>query len=168
MKTRSLRHWSFGVALALLPLLSGCLERSARSLEATSNTEMTTADTMEDATGAMEGTASEIESPTRAALSSASVKPVSAEKPLPASVNLNGAVQEAVRLANSGVDDKVFLAFITNSPSTFNLGSEEIIYLNDVGVPGSVVTAMIQRDQDLKSPLEGEATAVAMAPASES
>ncbi len=43
------------------------------------------------------------------------------------------------------------LAFVTNSTSTFNLGAEEIIYLNDIGVPSAVVTAMIQRDQVLKS-----------------
>ena len=43
------------------------------------------------------------------------------------------------------------LAFVTNSTSTFNLGAEEIIYLNDIGVPSAVVTAMIQRDQALKA-----------------
>ncbi len=42
------------------------------------------------------------------------------------------------------------LAFVTNSMAPFNLGVEEIIYVNDVGVPASVVTAMIQRDQALK------------------
>jgi hypothetical protein len=48
------------------------------------------------------------------------------------------------------VDEGVMLAFVTNSISTFNLGAEEIIYLNDIGVPSAVVTAMIQRDQALK------------------
>jgi hypothetical protein len=39
---------------------------------------------------------------------------------------------------------------VTNSTSTFNLSPDAIIYLNDIGVPGSVVTAMIQHDQVLK------------------
>lgn len=42
------------------------------------------------------------------------------------------------------------LAYVTNSTASFNLGADEIIYLNDVGVPSSVVAAMIQRDQALK------------------
>jgi hypothetical protein len=45
----------------------------------------------------------------------------------------------------------VMLAFVTNSTQTFNLSAEDIIYLNDLGVPGAVVTAMIQRDQVLKT-----------------
>jgi hypothetical protein len=44
----------------------------------------------------------------------------------------------------------VITAFVTSSPSPFNLGVEEIIYLNDIGVPGLVVNAMMQRDQALK------------------
>jgi hypothetical protein len=48
------------------------------------------------------------------------------------------------------VEESVVMAFVTNSPSPFNLGVEEIIYLNDIGVPGSVVNAMMQRDQALK------------------
>ena len=42
------------------------------------------------------------------------------------------------------------MAFVTNSTSPFNLGVEEIIYLNDIGIPGSIVNAMMQRDQALK------------------
>ena len=42
------------------------------------------------------------------------------------------------------------MAFVTNSTSPFNLGVEEIIYLNDIGVSGLVVTAMMQRDLALK------------------
>ena len=62
-------------------------------------------------------------------------------------------VAEVLKLADSGVEESVMLAFVTNSTSTFNLGAEEIIYLNDIGVPSAVVTAMIQRDQALKASL---------------
>src|SRR5207237_8791296 len=57
---------------------------------------------------------------------------------------------EVIRLADSGVDEGLMLAFIANSAGTFNLGSVEIIYLKDIGVPPNVVTAMLQRDQALK------------------
>jgi hypothetical protein len=56
---------------------------------------------------------------------------------------------EIIKLANSGVEEGVMMAYVTNSASTFNLSAEEIIYLKDIGVPDRVVTAMILRDQTL-------------------
>jgi hypothetical protein len=76
--------------------------------------------------------------------------PVPSEKPAPTKVKLSIPVSELVRLVNSGVEQSVLLAYVTNSTSTFNLGAEEIIYLNDIGVASPVVTAMIQHDQTLK------------------
>ena len=75
---------------------------------------------------------------------------VSVEKPLPHNINPRGPLAEIIKLVNSGVNESVLLAFVTNSVHTFDLGAEEIIYLNDIGVPAAVVTAMIQRDQELK------------------
>lgn len=75
---------------------------------------------------------------------------VSVEKPLPHDISPRGPLAEIVKLVDSGVKESVLLAFVTNSVHTFNLSAEEIIYLNDIGVPASVVTAMIQRDQELK------------------
>ena len=40
-----------------------------------------------------------------------------------------------IQLADSGVEEGVLLAYVNNSISTFNLGSDEIIYLKDLGVP---------------------------------
>ena len=81
----------------------------------------------------------------------APVKVVRDEKPLPSNINPRGPLSEVIKLANSGVNESVMLAFVTNSVRTFNLSAEEIIYLNDIGVPGAVVTAMIQRDQEIKA-----------------
>lgn len=83
-------------------------------------------------------------------LAEAATKPISTEKPLPPSIKPGGPLAEVIKLAGSGVEESVIMAFVTNSPSPFNLGVEEIIYLNDIGVSGSVVTAMMQRDQALK------------------
>jgi hypothetical protein len=80
----------------------------------------------------------------------APVQPISSTKPLPSNVKLAGPAAEVMRLANSGLDEAVMLAFVTNSTSIFNLSAEEIIYLNDIGVSSAVVTAMIQHDQALK------------------
>ena len=41
--------------------------------------------------------------------------------------------------------------FVTNSAGTFNVGSDQIIYLNDLEGYSPVVTAMIQHDQVLSA-----------------
>ena len=76
-------------------------------------------------------------------LADAAFQPISTGKPLPANVKPTGPVAEVIRLAESGVEEGVILAYVTNSPSAFNLSPDGIIYLNDIGVPGAVVTAMI-------------------------
>lgn len=81
-------------------------------------------------------------------LETAPARLVSAPQPA-AAANLNAAAAEVAKLAQSGVDENVMLAFVTNSTHTFNLSSDQIIYLNDIGVPGNVVTAMIQRDANI-------------------
>jgi len=58
--------------------------------------------------------------------------------------------KEIVKLTQSGIDEPVMLAFIDNSGS-FELGADQIVYLNDIGVPGSVVGAMLQHDRELAS-----------------
>src|SRR6478752_1499181 len=60
---------------------------------------------------------------------------VSVEKPLPHNINPRGPLAEIVKLVNSGVNESVLLAFVTNSVHTLDLGAEDIIYLNDIGVP---------------------------------
>ena len=96
--------------------------------------------------------------PGLAADSDAPARVISGEKPVPATIRPSSPVAEVIKLANSGLNEAVMLAFVTNSTRTFNLGADEIIYLNDVGVPGSVVTAMIQRDDVLKAMLAASAS----------
>lgn len=85
--------------------------------------------------------------------SDAPVMMVSAEKPLPASIKPSPALAEVIKLAESGLEENVMLAYVSNSPSAFGLGSEEIIFLTDIGVPGSVISAMIQKDHNLSQVL---------------
>ncbi|MDB6066558.1 MAG: hypothetical protein JWR26_2766 [Pedosphaera sp.] len=73
-----------------------------------------------------------------------SVPPATAA-PAPA-VQLSAGASEIATLAQSGIGDEVMLAYINNVHSRFNLGTNQIVYLNDLGVSGTVVAAMIQRD----------------------
>ena len=96
-------------------------------------------------------------------LSNAPFTPVSTVRTLPETVRPAGPLAEAIKLAGSGVDESVMLAFVTNSTGAFNLTSDDIIYLNDLGVPATVITAMIQRDSITKpttasSPVSAPAT----------
>jgi hypothetical protein len=52
-------------------------------------------------------------------------------------------------MAQSGVDESVIVSYINNSGTPFNLTSDQIIYLKDLGLPNDAVTAMMQRDQQL-------------------
>jgi hypothetical protein len=85
-----------------------------------------------------------------AQLANAPVTPISAAKPVPPQMKPSGPVAEVIKLANAGTAESVLLAYVTNSPGLFNLEADQIIYLNDIGVPSSVVTAMLQRDLQMK------------------
>src|SRR5204863_571521 len=62
-------------------------------------------------------------------------------------VSGNPHLSEVVKLVQAGVGESVLMAYVTNSATAFNVSSDDVIYLNDLGVPETVVTAMIQRDQ---------------------
>jgi hypothetical protein len=66
----------------------------------------------------------------------------------PPKLRLSPWANEVVKLAESGVEAHVILAFIENS-GTFNLGADQIIYLNDLGLSGEIVNAMLQHDREL-------------------
>ncbi|TSA41146.1 MAG: hypothetical protein D4R57_00975, partial [Verrucomicrobiales bacterium] len=70
---------------------------------------------------------------------------------VPDKLRISQPLNEVIRLAQAGVDEGVILTYVTNSSATFALGAEEIVYLNDLGINGGVITAMMQRDQSLKS-----------------
>jgi hypothetical protein len=91
---------------------------------------------------------------------------VNSTLPPPEMVNLSPAVGEVVRLAQAGLDTNVILVFVTNSVHTFNLSAAEVVYLNDLGIPAAVITAMIQQDQKSRgTPPPGAATPEFPAPA---
>jgi len=83
-------------------------------------------------------------------IADAAVQTISAPTVIPANVRRTGPAGAVIKLAASGVDEGVLQAFITNSATPFTLTAEEIIYLNDLGVPPGLISAIIQRDQALR------------------
>ena len=69
---------------------------------------------------------------------------------LPPNILPTSPLAQVIRLTQAGVDESVIMTYVTNSGSTFNLNSDKIIYLKDIGLPNEVVTAMMQRDQQLQ------------------
>jgi hypothetical protein len=54
-------------------------------------------------------------------------------------------MQEVVKLAQAGVNKDVLVAFVNNSAASYQPSAEEIIYLNDLGVPDEVITAILKK-----------------------
>jgi hypothetical protein len=87
--------------------------------------------------------------------------PVTTSVTPPAALQLSAPAGEIVKLTQAGVDANVMLAYVTNSVNTFALASDEIVYLNDLGVPPAVMTAMIQHDQRIREASLAGATVTA-------
>src|SRR5262252_118313 len=144
MSASMFRKCSFGVLLATLPLVARCSEPGSATPPVTeSKSEEALPVTTDETTRNEQQPTGDIDE--------APAKAFAQEKPLPPNIRPSSPASEVIKLANSGLEHSVMLAFVTNSSSTFNLSAEEIIYLNDIGVPSAVVTAMIQRDQVLKN-----------------
>jgi len=69
---------------------------------------------------------------------------------LPPDIDPASPLAQVIHLVQAGVEQSVILSYIGNSMNLFNLDSDQIIYLNDLGVPTEVVNAMQQRDQQLQ------------------
>lgn len=140
MKTRSLTDLSLVLALSALPFASGCTQSSATDAEpALTN--------IQPAVLAPAGDNSVTAPPEAAAAATPAPR---AEPILPPTILPATPLAEVIKLAQSGVDDNVMLSFITNSLKPFDLDAGEIVYLNDLGVSDSVITTMMQHDQELK------------------
>jgi len=69
-----------------------------------------------------------------------------ADPVMPPTLNSSPALAEVIKLMQAGVSEDVLMAYITNSADVFNIGSNEILYLHDLGAPSPVITAIIQHD----------------------
>lgn len=64
----------------------------------------------------------------------------------PAQIDLAPALAEIVRLAQSGADDSVVIAYIQKAPA-YRLNADEIIYLQDLGISDPVLKALTVHSQ---------------------
>jgi hypothetical protein len=89
---------------------------------------------------------------------------------LPVDLHLSPNLTEVTKLIQAGVAESVVRSFISNTSGAFSLGSDEIIYLNDLGVSGEVITAMMEHDQAWSSTVQSAPppTPTIPAPAAES
>jgi len=165
MKVRILGKWGLGVGLVLLPFAASCLAEDSSPPPAQTPAVAEPAST--NAPSSKPGESSPAASTNSVDITEAPVSPIPQEKTVPPSIHPTRPLAEIIKLANSGVEESVMMAFVTNSTSTFNLSAEEIIYLKDIGVPDRVVTAMILRDQTLRVDSATALAAAAPPPAEE-
>ena len=162
MKRRIHWNWSLGLALAVLPFAGG---EPRESFSQPTNpipvaeTAAAPAEAAAPITAVVPPIPAEMAAGTDIVDAPATL--ISTAKPLPPAIRPTPALAELLKLADSGVEESVMLAFIANSPNTFNLGAEEIIYLNDLGVPSKVVTAMMRHDKALQTSSVGAGVAPA-------
>lgn len=64
----------------------------------------------------------------------------------PKNLKISPALEEVVKLVQAGVSEEIILSYVTNTAQPFNLGSDEIIYLNDLGVSAPVLGALVQHE----------------------
>ena len=72
---------------------------------------------------------------------------------LPSDIDPVSPLGQVIRLLQSGVDESIILTYITNAVAPFNLTTDDVIYLNDLGAPVEIVQAMIQHDQQMNVPV---------------
>src|SRR5207245_4277956 len=149
MNSPLFRNWSLGLALLVLPLANGCVQQASSSPESAAALINPDPNSESPAQAGAEEEADWAD--TTADISDAPAKALSRENPLPPNIMPTGPLADFIKLAESGVDETVMRAYVANSTSTFSLDSDEIIYLNDLGVPATVITAMIAHDENLKS-----------------
>ena len=141
MKTRLLPVLASGIALTAAFFLNGCAEQPTINKVAATPTNAVVA------TAATETNRVEKAEPVRQiALQPRTVSP---------------GVASIVELAQSGVGNEVIAAYVGTSSNRYALTSDDIVYLNDLGVSSEVITAMLQRKLN-------EADAVAAVPATPS
>lgn len=136
MKTSIPRFLLLGVALATLALASACSQQSSNAQSEPVAPPVVSAPPAPPAPA----------TPAPPPIPAVTVKPAT----IPSNIVPTSPLAQVVRLAQAGVDESIIMVYVTNSSRTFNLDSDRIIYLTDLGVPTEVVTAMMQRDQQLQ------------------
>ena len=155
MKASFLQKCSLVLALAVGPFLAGCDQDNAGAAQANDNvTEVAQAQPATTPPGA-DATSMDYDAANDASLATnadanlenAEGKLISTPETASTNVSNNPQLTGFTKLVQAGVGETVLLAYVSNSPSAFNVSSDDILYLNDLGTPDTVIAAMLQKDQ---------------------
>jgi len=122
------------------------VDKPAAAAEISTNTP--TALTTEEATAKAIAEVGATEVP--ASVTSTNAPVISEEIPpaRPANLKISEATDKVLKLVESNLDEQVVLTFVQQTPTKFDLDADEIVYLSDVGVPSTVIAAMLKHDGD--------------------
>jgi hypothetical protein len=160
MKTQLFRVWALGVGITTVLLGAGCQQQEARAEVPVADQvvpQIVAADPPKSNVAVPDATkfeapvapvnlagAPELE---RTNVSTNVAMPKLVQAPtIPNELQVSPALEEILKLAQAGVAEEVMLAYITSSTTFFNVTSDAIVYLNDLGVSNEVITALIQHD----------------------
>jgi hypothetical protein len=155
MKTLLYRVMTSSLAIATLLFVAGCGEETANAANAEvpaltnatpapalgDNDTPTTPATPQDAADADPAEVEPEETPDNS-------KPprIVDNSVVPEDLKVSSALEEIIKLVQAGVSEEVIMTYVTNSTNFFKVGSDQIVYLNDLGVSTTLVTALIQHD----------------------
>lgn len=86
---------------------------------------------------------------------------------IPTNLKLSKAVEEVVKLAQSGVGESVVLLYVDKAAGPFDLDADDIVYLNDIGISNAVIASMLNHDgasPELQSALTNKINTTASLP----
>ncbi len=139
MKTRISIGWTFGMVWAVMAAAHGFAQHSLNPPPTTPPSAATGAAALAPDTGpaSQSPPAAPPEPGNAANTPAAPVAPLSAR------------AQEVQRLTQAGLDERVIMAFIANSPGSFDLRPDNIIHLQNLGLSPTAINAMLLHDQAL-------------------
>ena len=91
--------------------------------------------------------ASNLSRPAQPAVAPSSKAVIGLPQFLPPHPNLSRGSAEILQLTQAGMDESVVISFI-NSSGMFQLSADHIVYLNDLGVTGKIIQAMLAHDRE--------------------
>jgi hypothetical protein len=162
MKASLFQKCGLALALALTPFFGGCdagqsasaapVDQSAAEVSnAQTSPDPAAADADAEAQDTNSISAADVSAGTNAdaALENANGKLISSPDTAGTNVSNNPQLTDFVKLVQAGVGESVLLAYVTNSATAFSVSSDDILYLNDLGTPETVVAAMLAKDQQI-------------------
>ncbi len=124
MKTPKLRGYKWILAVISVTVFLGCLDETRKINAQSSNVPSGPTGTV-------------------AAKAELDDQPGAEDSALSAKASVSPAIAELAKLAQASVSEEVLLAYVQKQPHGFYPTADEILYLNDLGVSDTVITALV-------------------------